>query len=108
MIEVRKTDIFAKWIEGLQDLCARARILVRIERLAAGNPGGVKPMVKAYRKCALITDPAIGSISKGQDKRWSPCWLAETRDCNLPGISVSIRGFVFFLLDRQDGVRSNV
>jgi putative addiction module killer protein len=44
MIEIRKTDIFAKWIDGLQDVRARARILVRIERLAAGNPGDVKPV----------------------------------------------------------------
>lgn len=42
MIEPRKTDAFAKWIDGLQDIRARARILVRIERLAAGNPGDVK------------------------------------------------------------------
>ena len=42
MIEVRKTEVFAKWIDGLQDVRARARILVRIERLAAGNPGDVK------------------------------------------------------------------
>ena len=43
MIEVRKTEIFAKWLDGLHDIRARARILVRIERLAAGNPGDVKP-----------------------------------------------------------------
>ena len=42
MVEVRKTDHFAKWIDGLEDIRARARILVRIERLAAGNPGDVK------------------------------------------------------------------
>ena len=40
MIEIRKTEIFAKWLDGLRDIRARARILVRIERLAAGNPGG--------------------------------------------------------------------
>jgi len=43
MIEIRKTEIFAKWLDGLHDIHARARILVRIERLAAGNPGDVKP-----------------------------------------------------------------
>ena len=37
MIEIRKTETFAKWIDGLKDIRARARILVRIERLAAGN-----------------------------------------------------------------------
>ena len=44
MIEVRKTETFAKWIDALKDIRARARIQVRIERLAAGNPGDVKPV----------------------------------------------------------------
>ncbi len=44
MIEIRKTEIFAKWLDGLDDIRARGRILVRIERLAAGNPGDVKPV----------------------------------------------------------------
>jgi putative addiction module killer protein len=39
MIEVRKTDAFAAWFEGLRDREARLRILVRIDRLAFGNPG---------------------------------------------------------------------
>ena len=42
MLEIRKTDIYAQWIDSLRDLRARARIQVRIERLAAGNPGDVK------------------------------------------------------------------
>ena len=43
-MEVRKTEIFANWIDGLHDIRARARILARIERLTAGNPGDVKPV----------------------------------------------------------------
>lgn len=39
MIEVRKTDAFATWFNALRDRDARLRILVRIERLAFGNPG---------------------------------------------------------------------
>lgn len=42
MVEIRKIDTFAKWIDELQDIRARARILVRIERFAAGNPGDIK------------------------------------------------------------------
>ena len=42
MFEVRKTETFAKWLDALKDIRARARILVRIERLVAGNPGDVK------------------------------------------------------------------
>ena len=44
MIEIRKTTVFARWMEGLRDLRARARVQVRIERLAAGNAGDVKPV----------------------------------------------------------------
>jgi len=43
VIEIRKTDVFARWLDGLKDLRARARIQARIERLALGNPGDVKP-----------------------------------------------------------------
>lgn len=42
MSEIRKTELFAKWINGLNDIHARARVLARVERLAAGNPGDVK------------------------------------------------------------------
>ncbi len=57
MIEIRKTDIFAKWIDGLQDIRARARILVRIERLAAGNPGDVKPVGEGVSEMRIDYGP---------------------------------------------------
>ena len=41
---IRKTEIFGKWLDGLKDIRARARILVRIQRLEAGNTGDVKPV----------------------------------------------------------------
>ncbi len=44
MIEVRKTDEFDDWILALNDRKAVAKILARIERLALGNPGDVKPV----------------------------------------------------------------
>ncbi|MEI8078323.1 MAG: type II toxin-antitoxin system RelE/ParE family toxin [bacterium] len=44
MIEIRKTVVFAAWLDGLRDISARARIQVRIERLAMGNPGDAKPV----------------------------------------------------------------
>jgi probable addiction module antidote protein len=47
MLEIRKTGIFAKWLDGLHDIRSRARILVRIERLAAGNPGDAAFIAKA-------------------------------------------------------------
>jgi len=44
MIEIRKTEIFAKWLDGLNNIRARARVLAKIERSAAGNPGDVAPV----------------------------------------------------------------
>jgi putative addiction module killer protein len=41
---VRKTEKFAKWLDSLTDLRGRARILARIERLACGHVGDVKPV----------------------------------------------------------------
>jgi putative addiction module killer protein len=44
VFEILKTDNFTKWLDGLQDVRARVRVLLRIERLAVGNPGDVKPV----------------------------------------------------------------
>lgn len=45
MITVLQTTEFAKWLKRLKDTAARARILVRIQRLAlTGNYGGIKPV----------------------------------------------------------------
>ena len=44
MVEVRQTERFARWLEDLRDLRARARVQARIERLVGGNPGDIKPV----------------------------------------------------------------
>ena len=57
MIEIRKTDVFAKWLDGLQDIRARARVLVRIERLATGNPGNVAPVREGVSELKIDYGP---------------------------------------------------
>jgi len=57
MIEIRKTGTFAKWIDGLQDIRGRARILARIARLAAGNPGDVKPVGEGVSEMRIDCGP---------------------------------------------------
>jgi len=57
MVEIRKTETFAKWLDGLDDIRARARILVRIERLAAGNPGDVKPVGEGVSELRIDYGP---------------------------------------------------
>ena len=57
MVEILKTELFANWIDGLEDIRARARILVRIERLAAGNPGDVKPVGEGVSELRIDYGP---------------------------------------------------
>ena len=57
MIEIRKTDLFAQWLDTLRDLQARARVQVRIERLAAGNPGDVEPVGEGVSELRINYGP---------------------------------------------------
>jgi putative addiction module killer protein len=44
MIEFKQTDTFRKWRIRLKDIRIRALIASRLDRLAFGNPGDVKPV----------------------------------------------------------------
>ena len=57
MPEIRKTETFAQWIDTLRDLQGRARVQVRIERLAAGNPGDVKPVGEGVSELRIDYGP---------------------------------------------------
>lgn len=69
MIEIRKTEIFAKWIDGLRDVSARARILVRIERLAEGNPGDVRPVGEGVSEMRIDYGPGYRVYYKKQGSK---------------------------------------
>lgn len=68
MIEIRKTDNFAKWLDNLNDIRARARILVRIERLAAGNPGDAKPVGEGVSELRIDYGPGYRVYYKKQGR----------------------------------------
>lgn len=57
MIEVRKTDAFAAWFEGLRDRTARLRIQVRIDRLASGNPGQHRSLTQGVSELKIDHGP---------------------------------------------------
>ena len=57
MIEIRKTEAFAMWIDSLQDIRGRARIQARIERLAMSNPGDVKPVGEGVSEMRIDYGP---------------------------------------------------
>ncbi len=57
MIEIRKTEAYARWLDGLHDIRARARVMTRVERLAAGNPGNVKPVGEGVSELRIDYGP---------------------------------------------------
>jgi putative addiction module killer protein len=57
VIEIRKTDLFAKWLDNLSDLQGRARVQARIERLALGNPGDVAPVGQGVSELRINYGP---------------------------------------------------
>ena len=44
MVEIQQTDLFSRWLTSLRDRTAKARVLVRIDRLRLGLAGDTKPV----------------------------------------------------------------
>lgn len=57
MVEIRKTQKYTQWIDNLRDMHARMRILARVERLRAGNPGDVKPIAAGVSEMRINYGP---------------------------------------------------
>lgn len=80
MPDIQQTDDFRRWLAGLRDTRAIARVDARIRRLALGNPGDVKPVAAGiyelridygpgYRVYYLRRDAALILLLAGGDKR---------------------------------------
>lgn len=57
MIEVRETPEFARWLRGLRDLHAKARIIARLRRVELGNLGDVKPIGEGVSELRITYGP---------------------------------------------------
>lgn len=57
MIEIRQSEKFATWMDGLRDERARAKITVRLRRLSLGNPGDVKPVGEGVGEMRIDCGP---------------------------------------------------
>ncbi len=57
MIEVRQTDEFSTWLRKLRDTRAKAKIAIRIDRLANGNPGDVAPVGEGVSEMRIHYGP---------------------------------------------------
>jgi putative addiction module killer protein len=56
-VDVQRTDVFIKWLDGLRDDKAVARISNRIDRLTLGNPGEVKSVGEGVSEMKIDYGP---------------------------------------------------
>lgn len=57
MFTIRRTRDYADWIKTLKDFRAQARIADRVDRLAAGNPGDVRPVGEGVSELRINYGP---------------------------------------------------
>ena len=69
MPRVLQTDEFARWLKSQRDAVARAKILVRIERLADGNPGDVAPVGEGVSELRVHHGPGyrVYFVRRGEE-----------------------------------------
>lgn len=91
MIEIRKTELFTKWFEGLKDRRAKARIQARIDRVEMGNFGDVAPVGEGiselrifygpgYRVYFLQRGPVVVILLSGGDKSTQTADIARAKE----------------------------
>ena len=91
MLEILKSATFDRWLSGLTDPKAKARVLTRIDRLALGNPGDVKPVGggvsemridygPGYRVYYAQQGPVIAILLCGGDKRTQDTDIARAKE----------------------------
>jgi putative addiction module killer protein len=68
MKEIRRTDSFEKWLKKLKDRIGKALIIRRIDRLAQGNPGDVKPVGEGCSEMRIDYGPGYRLYYKDTGK----------------------------------------
>lgn len=69
MFQVRQTTRFATWLAGLRDKRARARILKRIDRAQARDPGDAGPVGEGVSEMRIFYGPGywVYFVQRGQE-----------------------------------------
>jgi len=91
MVRVIESSVFTAWLTGQRDARARTRVLARISRLAAGNPGDVKSVGQGISELRIDYGPGYrvyfsqrGSVAilllVGGDKRTQDRDIKRAKD----------------------------
>jgi putative addiction module killer protein len=90
-VEIRQTEDFHRWLEGLADRQARARVLLRIRRLSLGNLGDVASVGEGVLELRIHCGPgyrvyfrrqhrAMVVLLTGGDKRNQDADIRRAKD----------------------------
>ena len=91
MVEIRQTEIFRDWLDGLKDRRAKARIQARIDRVELGNFGDVAPVGEGvselrifygpgYRIYFMQRGPVVVILLSGGDKSTQKSDIARAKE----------------------------
>ncbi|MBW7837742.1 MAG: type II toxin-antitoxin system RelE/ParE family toxin [Sphingomonadales bacterium] len=91
MIELIKSVAFDRWLRGLRDRRARARIQARLDRLVIGNPGDIKTLGSGisemridygpgYRVYYMQRGPVVVILLSGGDKSSQQSDIAKAKE----------------------------
>ena len=91
MYEIRRTTTFSKWLDGLHDIRARAKVLVRVERLRAGNAGDTKPVGEGVSEMRINYGPGYRVYYKRHGRNWIILLAGGDKDSQTRDINTALR-----------------
>jgi putative addiction module killer protein len=68
MIKSRETEAYTNWLMSIRDSRAKSKIIVRVKRLIAGNPGDVKPAGEGVSEMRIDYGPGYRVYYKDMGK----------------------------------------
>lgn len=68
MYQLRQTDVFSKWLKGLRDSKAKARILAKLESVRLGNFGNTKAITHGIWELRIHSGPGYRVYYVQKDK----------------------------------------
>jgi putative addiction module killer protein len=70
-------DPYAKWLFKLPDRQAKARVIVRVDRMSTGNFGDVKPLGDGVWEARIDWGPGTGCTTQSRARKSSCFCLVE-------------------------------
>jgi len=69
-MRIEKTEEYRIWIDGLNDLAGRARVLMRVDRLIHGNPGVHRNLTEGVSELKIDIGPGYRVYYSRRRENW--------------------------------------